>query len=131
MRGIQKNVMRTVYAIVGAILGGVTDLLVNLLAASLQQRAFQDQFSNHSIGWLIGLIIIGLLLGVYLSKMMEFDVAEKIMQSSRPAVKKSSTKRIKMTRLRAILSYNVLRGQGIELGDILSIGSVVIIDSRD
>jgi hypothetical protein len=121
--------MRTIYAISGAVLGALTDLLINLLAAAMQQRAFQDQFSNQAIGWLIGLVVIGLLLGIYLGKQLEFEVAEKTTKT--PAAKRSSTKRIQMTRLRALFSYHRLRGQGIELDDILSIGSVVIIDSRD
>lgn len=123
--------MRTVYAIVGALFGGLTSLLLNLLAAALQQRTFQDQFSNQTIGWLIGLAVAGLLLGIYLGKPLEFEVADKITQTTTPTPKRSLTKRVKMTRLRALFSYHRLRGQGIELDDILSIGSVVIIDSRD
>ena len=123
--------MRTIYAISGAVVGALTSLLINLIAAALQQRAFPQQFSNQAIGWLIGMALIGLLLGVYLGKPLEFEVAVQPPQSQPAAAKKRSTKRIQITRLRALFSYHQLRGQGIALDDILSIGSVVVIDARD
>ena len=123
--------MRTIYAISGALLGAITDLLINLLAAALQQRAFEEQFSNRAIGWLLGLMVLGLVLGLYLGKPLEFEVAEKSTYAPATAAKQRTTKRIKMTRLRALFSYYQLRGQGIELDDILSIGSVIVIDARD
>lgn len=124
--------MRTIYAISGAVVGALTDLLINLLAAALQQRAFHEQFSKQAMGWLIGLVVVGLFLGIYLGKPLEFEVTAQPTQPQPAATKKNrSTKRIQMTRLRALFSYHQLRGQGIELDDILSIGSVVIIDARD
>jgi hypothetical protein len=38
---------------------------------------------------------------------------------------------VEITRLKALLSYGKLRGQGIRLSDILLIGSRLDIDTRD
>lgn len=124
--------MRILYAIIGALIGAATDVLINLLAAAVQQRAWgEQQFNNQAIGWLMGLAFGGLLLGLYLGKVLELPVVTPTPAPTSRILKRNSANRVKITRLRALLSYNKLRGQGIELSDILSVGSVVIIDTRD
>jgi hypothetical protein len=117
---------RPLYAIAGLILGAAVDLLINLLAAALQQQAFADQFSRQSIGWLVGFIVGGLLVGYWLSGPSRVSPPA----SSQPALA-GSAQTVTLTRLRALLSYVKLRGKGISLGDVLSIGSRIDIDTRD
>jgi hypothetical protein len=117
---------RSLYAIAGLLIGALVDLLINLLAAALQQQAFADQFSRQSIWWLVVCIVGGLLVGYWLSGPVPVSPPD----SSQPVLA-GSAQTVTITRLRALLSYVKLRGKGISLGDILSIGSRIDIDTRD
>jgi hypothetical protein len=118
--------LRSLYAIAGLIIGAVVDLLINLLAAALQQQAFADQFSRQSIWWLAAFIVGGLLVGYWLSGPSRVSPPG----SSQPVLA-GSAQTVTLTRLQALLSYVKLRGKGISLVDILSVGSHIDIDTRD
>ena len=120
--------MRTTYAFVGALLGAIINLAINLLAAAIQQRPLGASVLQH-IDWLIGLIVVGLVLGLWLSARVQLQPNDNgaTLQTS-PQHRMAQP--ITMTRLRALLSYGRLRGQGIALTDIMLWGSVLDIDTR-
>jgi hypothetical protein len=72
--------------------------------------------------WLVGLIVAGLLAGFWLSG--KIAVPPKLSNSTT-----ATGEPRQITRLAALLSYGRLRGEGIRLGDILLIGSVLDIDT--
>jgi hypothetical protein len=122
--------MRPLYAFIGALLGAMIDLAVNLLAAAIQQRPLGDQVLRHGAGWLIGLILSGLVLGLWLGTRVQLqpnDSAATPQASPQHHVNQSIT----MTRLRALLSYGRLRGQGIALTDIVLCGAIIDVDARE
>jgi hypothetical protein len=121
--------MRPLYAFVGALLGAIIDLIVNLLAGAIQQRPWGDQVLRHGMGWLIGLIVGGLLLGLWLGARVHLQPDDS-RATSQASPQHRVTQPITMTRLRALLSYGRLRGQGIALADIMLCGSVLDIDTR-
>jgi FtsH-binding integral membrane protein len=120
---------RATYAFVGAVLGAIINLAINLLAAAIQQRPLGASVLQHNVDWLIGLIVGGLVLGLWLSARVQLQPND-----SRATPQTSPQHRvvqpITMTRLRALLSYGRLRGQGIALTDIMLWGSVLDIDTR-
>jgi len=122
--------MRTIYAFVGMLIGALIDLAINLLAGVIQQRPFGVQLSSHGMGWLIGLIVTGLLLGVWLGAPVRVQPRANTATPTLPAHRHAGQP-MTLTRLRALLSYGRLRGQGIALADILLIGSVLDIDARE
>lgn len=122
------NSIRRNYALIGLIVGAAVDLLINLLAGAIQQRAFGDQFSSQSVLWLAGLAVAGLLIGYWLGGAVAVPAAAAPAQT--PA-SPAADKPVEITRLKALLSYGKLRGQGIRLSDILLIGSRLDIDTRD
>ena len=77
------------------------------------------------------MIIVGLLLGLWLGAPVRLqpreNAATRRIAGLTPA---AAAQPITMTRLRALLSYGKLRGQGIQLADIILIGSVLDIDTR-
>ncbi|MDJ0900585.1 MAG: hypothetical protein QNJ55_17420 [Xenococcus sp. MO_188.B8] len=117
---------KIVYAIIGLFVGAAVNILLNLLSAAISQKLFSDQFSQQSIWWLVAFAIIGLLIGQWLGNKITLPVAETrqrtIERNSRP---------VTMTRLMALLSYGKLRGKGIQLKDILLVGSRIDIDTND
>lgn len=115
---------RPLYAIIGLFVGAVVDLLINLVAAAIQQRTFADQFSTATLYWLVGLSVAGLLLGHWLGAGLSLQMPTP----SRPRAVNNSQP-ITITRLRALLSYAKLRGKGIDLADILLIGSCLDIET--
>jgi hypothetical protein len=120
--------MRTTYAFVGALLGAIINLAINLLAAAIQQRPLGASVLQR-IDWLIGLIVVGLVLGLWLGARVQLqpnDNGATLQTSPQHRVIQPIT----MTRLRALLSYDRLRGQGIALTDIMLCGSVLDIDTR-
>lgn len=122
------NPIRRNYALIGLFVGASVDLVINLLAGALQQRAFGDQFSSQSVLWLVGLAVAGLLIGYWLGG------AVAVPASAAPAhapTSPAADKPVEITRLKALLSYGKLRGQGIRLSDILLVGSRLDIDTRD
>jgi hypothetical protein len=121
--------MRPLYAFIGALLGAMIDLAVNLLAAAIQQRPLGTQVLQHGVGWLIGLIVGGLVLGLWLGARVHLQ-PNNSRATSQASPQHSVAQPITMTRLRALLSYGRLRGQGIALTDIMLCGSVLDIDTR-
>ncbi len=119
---------RTLYAIVGAVLVIFVDLAVNLIAAAIQSRSFSEQFDSQSVYLLAVLIGAGLFLGWFFGGGVELPAQS---QSTAPSQPVTSEPPRTITRLRALLSYAKLRGQGITLSDILLIGSKLDIDTRD
>ena len=120
--------LRTLYAIVGAVLVIFVDLAVNLLAAAIQSRSFSAQFDGQSVYLLAVLIGAGLFLGWFFGGGVELPAQSHPTAPSQPATSEPPRT---ITRLRALLSYTKLRGQGISLSDILLIGSKLDIDTRD
>ena len=121
--------MRTTYAIIGAFIGAATDVAIAILAVAVQQRTFGDQFSGRGLLWLIGLVIGGVVLGLWLGGEVRLPPAPQAQPHKEQAKTKPAP--VTMTRLHALLSYGKLRGQGIALSDILLIGSVLDIDTRE
>jgi len=120
--------MRAFYTIVGAVLVIFVDLGVNLLAGAIQSRSFSEQFDLQSI-WLLAVLIgAGLFLGWFFGGGVELPVAKQPAAPGQPATTEPPRT---ITRLRALLSYTKLRGQGISLSNILLIGSKLDIDTRD
>jgi hypothetical protein len=117
---------RVSYAIIGLFVFAAVDLLINLLAAAVQQKAFDNQFSGLAIWWLVGLVVAGLLVGHWLGEKLRLPAAT----ADRPATT-GSPQTVTITRLRALLSYAQLRGRGINLEDILLIGSRIDINTQD
>lgn len=115
--------MRVGYALAGAAVAVLIDLALNLLVAILQVRTPVEQFSQISVGWLVVLIVAGLLAGVWLSGKIAVPLVL-------PSPTTAAGEPQQITRLAALLSYGRLRGQGIRLGDILLIGSVLDIDTH-
>ena len=120
--------MRATYAFVGALLGAIINLVINLLAAAIQQRPLGAAVLQQNVGWLIGLIVVGLVLGLWLSACVQL---QPNYSSTTPQTSPQHrvVQPITMTRLRALLSYGRLRGQGIALTDIMLCGSVLDIDT--
>jgi len=123
--------MRTTYAIIGALIGAATDVTIAILAVAVQQRTFGDQFTGRGLLLLIGLVIVGVLLGIWLGGEIRVPPAPQVQQHKVRSKAKQVTVPVTMTRLRALLSYSKLRGQGIVLSDILLIGSTLDIDTRE
>ena len=124
--------MRITYGIIGALIGAATDVTIAILAVAVQQRTFGDQFTGRGLLLLIGLVIVGVVLGIWLGG--EVRVRPTALQAQPRKVQskaKLATTPVTITRLRALLSYGKLRGQGITLSDILLIGSTLDIDSRE
>ena len=124
--------MRITYGIIGALIGAATDVTIAILAVAVQQRTFGDQFTGRGLLLLIGLVIVGVVLGIWLGG--EVRVRPTALQAQPRKVQskaKLATTPVTITRLRALLSYGKLRGQGITLSDILLIGSPLDIDSRE
>ena len=124
--------MRITYGIIGAMIGAATDVTIAILAVAVQQRTFGDQFTGRGLLLLIGLVIVGVVLGIWLGG--EVRVRPTALQAQPRKVQskaKLATTPVTITRLRALLSYGKLRGQGITLSDILLIGSTLDIDSRE
>jgi len=120
--------LRTLYAIVGAVLVIFVDLAVNLIAAAIQSRSFSQQFDSQSVYLLAVLIGAGLFLGWFFGGGVELLAqSQTVTPGQSPTTEPPRT----ITRLRALLSYAKLRGQGISLSDILLIGSKLDIDTRD
>ena len=120
--------LRTLYAIVGAVLVIFVDLAVNLIAAAIQSRSFSQQFDSQSVYLLAVLIGAGLFLGWFFGGGVELPAqSQTVTPGQSPTTEPPHT----ITRLRALLSYAKLRGQGISLSDILLIGSKLDIDTRD
>jgi uncharacterized membrane protein YeaQ/YmgE (transglycosylase-associated protein family) len=121
--------VRIVYGVIGAAVGALVDLAINLLAAVIQARTPEEQFRQWPVAGLIGFIVVGLLIGLWLGK-------ELVLQPQQPQERVTAgpgaprPQPIKIRRLRAFLSYGRLRGQGIELKDILLVASVLDVDSR-
>jgi hypothetical protein len=122
--------MRVIYAFVGVLIGALIDLAINLLAAAIQQRPFGAQLGRQGMGWLIGLIVAGLLLGVWLGATVRLQPRANTAAPTLPTHRRA-VQPMTLTRLRALMSYGRLRGQGIALADILLIGSVLDIDTRE
>ncbi|HEX9924992.1 MAG TPA: hypothetical protein VGD99_20215 [Anaerolineae bacterium] len=106
------------------------DLVINLLAAAIQEQSFGDRFNQLSPWWLGGLAVAGLLIGYWLGTKVELEVT-----GPTPAITQAPTvtkpkQTVTITRLRALLSYAKLRGQGVHLSDIVLIGARLDIDSR-
>ena len=125
---------RSLYAIAGLFVGAAVDILINLLAAGIQQRAFLTQFSDQALWILAGLAVLGLLVGFWLGAHIQVPAATPTQTASnQPAStqKVSSQKQgtVTITRLRALLSYGKLKGQGIHLSDILLLGSRIDIET--
>ena len=124
--------MRITYGIIGALIGAATDVTIAILAVAVQQRTFGDQFTGRGLLLLIGLVIVGVVLGIWLGG--EVRVRPTALQAQPRKVQskaKLAPTPVTITRLRALLSYGKLRGQGITLSDILLIGSTLDIDSRE
>lgn len=134
--------MRTIYAIVGAVVGIGVDLAVNLLAAVIQARTPAAEFAGWSVWILTTLILAGALIGWWLGKMLVLYPTQQA--SDKAETQPSHVRRltsgpnagqwyvgdpIRIRRLTALLSYTRLRGQGIELQDVLLIGSRLDIDT--
>ena len=94
-----------------------------------KQKVFLDQFNNQSIWWLIGCLVLGLLVGLWLSVKVALNPQASSSSVSTSPLQRQP-ERVKMTRLMALLSYGKLRGQGIQLKDILLIGSRIDIDTH-
>ena len=120
--------LRLLYAIVGAVLVIFVDLAVNLLAAAIQSRSFAAQFDSQSIWLLVSLAVAGLFLGWFFGGGVELPNPSQPAAPSQPTTPEPPRT---ITRLRALLSYAKLRGQGISLSDILLIGSKLDIDTRE
>ncbi len=122
--------MRILYAFVFGLIGACVDLAINLLAGVMQQKSPRLFLGQHGIGLLITLIVFGLLLGVWFGATVRLQPR---INSTTPAppTRQGVAYPIALTRFRALLSYGRLRGQGITLADILLIGSVLDIDSRE
>ena len=113
---------RSLYAITGLIVGAAVDILINLLAAGIQQRILPGQLSIQALWILAGLALLGLLIGYWLGGKVEVS-APSISQPMPQSAPTTNTETITITRLRALLSYSKLKGQGIHLSDILLVGS--------
>jgi len=113
--------MRFLYAVVGAILLTLAGVAGNLTAAVIQARTPPTDFAQWPLGWLLVLAVIGAMLGAYFGTKVELRPRTDSSQIAQP---------VKITRLQALLSYGRLRGQGIELRDILLVASVLDIDTR-
>ena len=109
--------MRPLYAFIGALLGAMVDLAVNLMAAAIQQRPLGDQVLRHGVGWLIGLIVGGLVLGLWLGARVQLQ-PNTSMTTPQASPQHHVVQPITMTRLRALLSYGRLRGQGTDFSDL-------------
>lgn len=120
--------LRLLYATVGAVLVIFVDLAVNLIAAAIQSRSFSAQFDSQSVYLLALLIGAGLFLGWFFGGDVEVPATTRPAAPGQPPVIEPPRT---ITRLRALLSYAKLRGQGISLSDILLIGSKLDIDTRD
>lgn len=122
---------RAVYAIAGLFLMAGVSLAINLLSAAVQQIAFAAGFGTAAIISLVVFSIVGTLGGYWLGKELELPLAaaSPLPAGTQPAVV-SQPRALKITRLRALLSYAKLRGMGIDLNDILLIGSRLDIDTR-
>jgi hypothetical protein len=126
---------RAIYALAGLLTGAIVDVLVSLLAAGIQQRAFPGQLSTQALWILAVLAVLGLLAGYWLGGKLEIPA------SSSPSPSSSSTAPapavladdkvdiVKITRLRALLSYSKLKGKGIHLSDIFLVGSRIDIEN--
>jgi hypothetical protein len=123
---------RAVYAIVGLLLAAGADLAINLLGAAIQQVAFADQFDTAAIVFLVVISVVGTLAGYWLGKELELPLpaTPPPTTGAQPAAT-GQPGTLKITRLRALLSYAKLRGMGIDLNDILLIGSRLDIDTRN
>jgi hypothetical protein len=119
---------RPIYALAGLLVGAAVDVLINLLAAALQQQTFGDRFSQGAIWWLAGLAALGLLAGYWLAGSVPVPISAPVPQQPASG---GVVHTVSITRLRALLSYAKLRGRGINLGDILLVGSRIDIDTRD
>jgi hypothetical protein len=115
-------------ALIGAVAFLVVDLTLNLLAAAIQARSFADQFTDRSIWILIVILVGGFVVGFWLSGMVTLPA--QAVAAPLPA-QPSSARGVAISRFRAILSYGKLRGKGIKLSDILLVGAVLDIDTRD
>ena len=121
--------MRAVYALVGAFVAVAIDLAVNLLAALLLARTPAEQLANLSVWWLVGVIGAGLLAGWWLGRKVVLHPASRAAVPADTQTRGTYTEGVRMTRLTALLAYGKLRGQGIDLQDILLIGSRLDIDT--
>lgn len=121
--------MRALYAFIGAFLGAMIDVAINLLASAIQQRPMGAHILQQGFGWLIGLIVGGLLLGLWLGARVSLQPQpSRVPQPVAP--QHCGAQPVTMTRLRALLSYGRLRGQGIALTDIMLWGSILDIDTQ-
>jgi len=114
---------RGVYVIAGAVLALAVNVAANLLSSGLEQQFFGGGFTVPSL-WGLGLFALaGGLLGLWLSGPV--TVPSPAAPPSQPA------QPVTMTRLRALFSYTKLKGKGINLSDILLVGSRIDIDTRE
>ncbi|MBN1992834.1 MAG: hypothetical protein JW953_09015 [Anaerolineae bacterium] len=109
------------YIIIGAMLAMAVNVAGNLLSAGLEQRFFSSGFTTQSL-WGLGLFALaGGILGLWLSGPVTMPAP-----TASPA---QPVQPVTITRLRALLTYIKLRGKGINLSDILLIGSKLDIDT--
>ena len=128
----KAKIPRAVYAIAGLLFAAGADLAINLLGAALQQVTFADQFDTAATVFLVAISVVGTLAGYWLGR--ELEIPLPATPSSTTGAQPASTDpsgTLKITRLRALLSYAKLRGMGIQVKDILLIGSRLDIDTRN
>jgi len=118
------------YAMIGAFIGALTDLGINLLASFILQRTPAEQLERFSVGWLVALTLAGILLGVWLGGKITLPASAMEDGTQKPK-RRTSSGPVTVTRLHGLLAYTRVRGRGIQLSDVLSIGSVIDIDSRE
>ncbi len=120
----QNAPRRSLYSMAGLIVAAVVDIILNLVAAAIQQQAFANQFTPNAIPQLVALALAGLLIGYWLGGLVHLPATVPAQSTQ------SRSAAVPITRLRALLSYAKLRGQGISLSDILLVGSKLDIDTR-
>lgn len=120
----QNTTHRPVFGLSGMVIGAAVDIVLNLIAAAIQQQTLADQFAQHAIPQLVALALVGLLVGYWMGGPVHVPATVPTQPT------KGKLAAVSITRLRAMLSYGKLRGQGITLIDILLIGSKLDIDTR-
>jgi hypothetical protein len=137
------TVPRYVYTLAGVFTGLVVNIVANLLSAAIQQQVFSDKFNRLSTWWLVGCLVVGALIGWWLGEKIQLkpqpgaqtQTTTGSPTSQQPTfpqqTNQGTTDKVTMTRLNALLSYGELKGKGINLSDILIIGSVIKVDTRD
>ena len=117
---------KLVYAFIGLLVGAAVNIMLNMIAAAIQQKAFSDHFNDQSIVILVALSLLGLIIGYWLGTAV--DVPESVINSHEQT--QDSGKIVKVTRLMALWSFIRIKGKGITITDVVSLGSDIEIDTK-